>query len=125
MIRAKNIISIISLLAFGVIVYFMFAIPNRAKKEAFKLSFSGTVISTLKGEKRDHRITVEILKGESRCFILISPIKDKRLYPQYRDSIFKESGSDIMYLKKDQKTEIIAMDDIHCLNIDCHEENQR
>lgn len=101
----------------------MFILPARDKKRAFKLSFSGTVISTLKGEKRDHRITVEIMKGESRCFILISPIKTREIYPQYRDSIFKDANSDMIYLKKDQKNEIISMDGIECLNIYCREEN--
>jgi len=35
--------------------------------------------------------------------------------------MFKEPGSDIMYLKKDQKKEVIPLEDIDCLDIDCRE----
>lgn len=123
--KARNIVSIISLLIFIVIAGMIFIIPARAKKQAFKLSFSGTVISTLEGEKRDRRITVEIVNGDSRCYIVVSHIKERKLYPQYHDSIFKDANSDIMYLKKDKQTKITTMEGISCLNIYCREENQR
>lgn len=124
MTKARNIFSLISLLIFAVILYIIFIIPARAKKQAFTLSFSGTVISTLEGKKRDRRITVEIINGVDRCFIQVSPIKERKFYPQYRDTIFKDADSDIIYLKKDQQTEIIPMDGISCLNIYCREESQ-
>ena len=114
----KNIISILSLLAFCYFLYLAFIIPIQLKKQAFHSGFNGTVISTLEG-KRIHDITVEITTGESKCYILISAVKDRKLYPQYRDSIFKKRKSHIMYLKKDQSTEIVAMANIHCLDITC------
>ena len=116
---ARNIGSIISLLLFGFFLYIAFVKPIQLKKQAFKSGFNGIVISTLEGQKRDHRITVEIMNGESRCYILISSIKDRKLYPQYRDSIFKKPDSGIIFLKKDQTTENLPMDDIDCLDIDC------
>lgn len=116
---ARNIGSIISLLLFGLFLYMAFVKPMQLKKQAFKSGFNGIVISTLEGQGRVHRITVEILNGESRCNILISPITERTLYPQYRDSIFKKSESDIIFLKKDQSTEILEMDGINCLDIDC------
>lgn len=100
----------------------MFILPARAKKRAYKSSFNGTVISTMIGEKRDHRVTIEIKNEASRCFILVSPIKNKKLHPQYLDSIFKAANAEIIYLKKDQTKEIVPMDDIDCLDIDCREE---
>jgi hypothetical protein len=115
---ARNISSIISLLIFGVVLYMMFVVPARQKKQAFKMSFNGKVISTLE-QKRSHYITVEITNNKSKCYIYISAIKDKRLYPQYLDSIFKEPDSAIMYLKKDQKKEIIPLEGIACLDINC------
>lgn len=114
----KNIISILSLLAFCYFLYLALIIPIQLKKQAFHSGFNGTVISTLEG-KRIHDITVEITTGESKCYILISAVKDRKLYPQYRDSIFKKQNSGIMYLKKDQSTEIVAMANIHCLDITC------
>jgi hypothetical protein len=116
---ARTISSIVSLLIFVILACIIFIAPVVDKKRAFGSGFHGMVISTMEGEKRDHRIIVEITNDRSKCFVLISPIKDKRLYPQYLDSMFKGSGSDIMYLKKDKKKEIIPMEDIDCLNIDC------
>jgi hypothetical protein len=114
----KNIISILSLLAFCYFIYLAFINPIQLKKQAFHSGFNGTVISTLEG-KRIHDITVEITTGESKCYILISAVNDPKLYPQYRDSIFKKPHSGIMYLKKDQSNEITVMDNIDCLDINC------
>lgn len=122
----RIISSIFSLLIFLVIVYIAFIAPDRDKERAYESSFSGKVISTLETEGRGKRvisITVEILNDHSRCFVLISPVERKKLYPQYLDSIFKKSNSDIIYLKKDQSNEIVKMDGIDCLSINCREEN--
>lgn len=115
----KNIISILSLLAFCYFLYLAFINPVQLKRQAFHSGFHGTVISTLEEGKRIHDIIVEITAGESKCYILISAVKDRKLYPQYRDSIFKKPNSDIIYLKKDQSNEITVMDNIDCLAINC------
>jgi len=61
---ARTIFSIVSLLIFVMLACMMFIGPHLDKKRAFKSGFHGMVISTLEGQKRDHRITVEITNYE-------------------------------------------------------------
>jgi hypothetical protein len=116
--QAKLIFNITIILFFMLMVGSVFFTYYDLKKKAFKSGFSGKVISTLKA-KRGGNITVEITENELKCFVVISRIKDGGLYPQYNDSIFKNSNSDIMFLKKDKSVEIQELYDIVCLRIDC------
>ncbi len=118
--KANLIFSIVLMSGFLVFVGHIIWDQWNSKKQAFKESFSGMVISTME-QKRNPKyttsVTVEIVEKDWICLVVISPIKPGGLYPCYRDSIFKEVNSNEIFLKRGQE-DLVLLDGISCLDIE-------
>lgn len=103
----KSILSLSLFIAFLIFIFVMLLKQQHRDRELFKRSLKGEVIIYQEGNKGIWDVT--ILENRRLRYIGYIP-ESKELMARNGDSIYKESNSDVYYIKKKEGTTFVPAD---------------